>query len=96
MLGIVGLAYGLLKKQQKNYLLKSGIKTIGIVADHELGSMYGSIRKSIYYPVIEFEDNEGKLRRLKSDFGYNFKVFKQNQQVEIYYDNTNFRKFIPC
>ncbi|MCD8739236.1 DUF3592 domain-containing protein [Mucilaginibacter roseus] len=94
LIGIVGLAYGLLKKRQKEYLLKNGIKTIGIVADHELGRMYGSISKTIYYPIIEFEDNEGKLRRLKSDFGYNFKVFEQNEQVEIYYDTIDFRKFI--
>ncbi|MBE9585788.1 DUF3592 domain-containing protein [Mucilaginibacter sp. JRF] len=93
LISIICFAAGSLKKQQKNYLLKSGIKTTGVVVDHEIRRSHPS-RVPIYYPIIEFEDNENKLRQLKCDFGYSFKLFKQKQQVEIYYDSTDIRKFI--
>lgn len=94
LFSVIGFAYGVFKKQQKTYLLNNGIKTIAVVIGHKLGRRYGSISKSIYHPIIEFEDNEEKLRRVTSDFGFNFKVFKQNQHVEVYYDATDPRKFI--
>jgi len=49
---------------------------------------------SIYYPVFEFRDEQGKVQEVDSSFGKKVKTFQTGAQIGVYYDVNNPDDFV--
>ena len=91
--GFISLAIGSGFYFLTNGLSKKGIKTKARVKDHKLN--YDAEDGSTFHEVFEFEDESGKLHRVKSMFSSSFRMYSVGEVVEILYDPDNPDRAMP-
>jgi hypothetical protein len=90
-LGLAVLVYGLMWGAKRYSLLKAGLHTQGKVVEI-LKSLPVDETKStsaFYYPLVEFQDQNGQTYRFKGSTGSNAPAYETGAQVPLVYNPRN-------
>ncbi|SHM11370.1 DUF3592 domain-containing protein [Mucilaginibacter sp. OK098] len=87
--------FGVVKLNEREKLIKSGVKVEGVVFDMEtsLGTGSGE-RSTTYYPVIRFVTADKEWITEKYNIGGNPSVYSVGDKVTVIYDTTDYKHFL--
>jgi hypothetical protein len=87
--------FGIGKLNEREKLIKSGIKVEGIVFDIETVWDTGSdVRSTTYYPVIRFVTTDKEWITEKYNVGSNPSVYSVGDKVKVIYDRADCKHFM--
>ncbi len=92
LVGAVCLLGGIYKYRQRRRLVKSGVRTKGIVVSVEQSS--ASRTTSNYHPIVKYTTFHNETITARYDIGEDMNTYSAGDGVDIIYDTANNREFI--
>ncbi|MDB4918953.1 DUF3592 domain-containing protein [Mucilaginibacter sp.] len=87
--------FGIGKLNEREKLIKSGVKVEGVVFDIETSWGTGSgARSTMYYPIIRFVTADKEWITEKYDIGSSPAAYKVGDKVNVIYDKADYKHFM--